>query len=244
MDQVIAWRVPESFTDIDIKSLDNLYLKSEAMRCLLQDAADPNNSNHEGYAKSLFNHLSGFYHKLEHKFSVNPETRTLTGPVDTTVKYVELSNVRNLITIGEVKSSGGDSWYQLMTQARRYCYSIYLDKSVFVNLLRGTKISFFIYQPRFHESLYFWIKPDCFKNFLGLVLNKDTIEVLPQKNSYYPQMYLYDLADFSDENIKGIHHIFEFQAQYTTPPTVYYDHVNNKLEIVGGVKRDIESTSS
>jgi len=40
--------------------------------------------------------------------------------------------------------------------------------------------------------------------------------------------------------MKGIHHILVFQAQYAIPPSVEYDPGNNKLNIVGGLKRGAE----
>lgn len=58
---------------------------------------------------------------------------------------------------------------------------------------------------------------------------------MPQKNTTYPQMYIYDFEDISPENVKGIHYILTFQAEYTSPPSVVLN--NNRLEIVGGSKR-------
>jgi hypothetical protein len=245
VDQVSAWRLLESFTNQDYRNISNCYANIEAIKCLIEDVLDLNNQSDEGYTKSLYNNVSQFYHKLEYNYTTKSETATLTGPVDTTTNYVEFHNkVRNLITVAEAKSPTGKLWYELMIQARRYCYSIYLKGPVFVNLIRGTKIAFFIYQNNFHETHFFWAKPEDFRNFLGLVLNKDEIQILAQKNSYYPQIYFYDFADFSPENIKGIHYILEFQAQYTRPPSVIYNTLNNKLEIVGGVKRAIVSRPS
>lgn len=245
VDKVSAWRLLESFTNQDYLNISNCYANIETIKCLIEDVLDLNNKSDEGYTKSLYNNVSQFYHKLEYNYTTKSETSTLTGPVDTITNYVELRNkVRNLITVAEAKSPTGKSWYELMIQARRYCYSIYLKGSVFVNLIRGTKIAFFIYQKNFHETHFFWAKPDEFRNFLGLALNQDEIQILAQKNSYYPQVYFYDFADFSPENIKGIHYILEFQAQYTTPPSVIYNPSNNKLEIVGGVKRAIVSRPS
>lgn len=242
VDQVSAWRVLESFTNQDYLNISNCYANNEAIKCLIEDVLNFNNKNDEGYTKSLYNNVSQFYHKLEYNYITKSETATLTGPVDTTTNYVELHNkVRNLITVAEAKSPTGNSWYELMIQARRYCYSIDLKDSVFVNLIRGTKIAFFIYKNKFHETHFFWVKPDEFRNFLGLALNQDEIQILAQKNSYYPQIYFYDFGDFSPENVKGIHYILEFQAQYTKPPSVVYNPHNNKLEIVGDVKRAIVS---
>jgi hypothetical protein len=81
----------------------------------------------------------------------------------------------------------------------------------------------------FSWNTFFLAKPEDFRNFFWLVLNQDEIQILAQKNSYYPQIYFYDFADFSPENVKSIHYILEFQAQYTTPPSVIYNPLNNKL---------------
>jgi hypothetical protein len=245
VDQVSAWRLLESFTNQDYRNIPNCYANIEGIKCLIEDVLNIDNQRDEGFTKSLYNNTSQSYHKLDYNYTTKSETATLTGPVDTTTHYVELVNkVRNLITVAEAKSPEGKLWYELMIQARRYCYSIGLKGSVFVNMIRGTKIAFFIYQSNFHESHFFWAKPEDFRNFMGLVLNEDEIQILAQKNSYYPQIYFYDFADFSPENVKGIHYIIEFQSQYTTPPSVIYNPHNNKLEIVGGVKRAIASIPS
>lgn len=236
VDMVSAWRVEESYRNLVEKDIHNLYARSEAILCLIDDVKQETHKNDEGYTKSLFNTVSQFYHKLDYNYTVNPETRALTGPMDASVKYVKFGddgyNIRNIITIAEVKSPTGDSWYELLRQARRYCYSSYFEKSVFVIIMRGTKIAFFIHQPGFHEKHFYW------------ALNNDEIQILPQKNTTYPQLYFYDFADNSDENVKGIHYIFEFQAQYTKCPIVKYNPNINKMEIIEGSKRNQGIASS
>jgi|SRR6266849_273377 len=83
------------------------------------------------------------------------------------------------------------------------------------------------------------MKPEVFRDILGLVLHENEVKILPQKNSYFPQMYIYKLHDFSPENIKGIHTILEFQNRYIEVPNVIYKPITNKIDIVGGIKRDI-----
>lgn len=237
VDNVIAWRVDESFKDISLPDMEYSCWNEDATYALIEDVKT--NPDDEGYVKSLYNNISFFYNKFTDGYITCQETSTLTGPVDTTVKYVDWDKgIRNMIVVAEVKSFNGDSWYKLLTQASRYCYSIERQETVFITILRGTQIAFFIYQPNFHESLNFFLKAPVYRNLLALVLHNDLIEILAQKNTYYPQMYIYDFASTSAEQIKGIHNIFKFQQQYSEVPCVVYDSTNNVINIVGGKIRE------
>jgi hypothetical protein len=52
-------------------------------------------------------------------------------------------------------------------------------------------------------------------------------------------MSVYKLHDFSPENIKGIHTTLEFQNRYIEVPKVKYNPLINKIDIIGGIKRNI-----
>lgn len=60
-------------------------------------------------------------------------------------------------------------------------------------------------------------------------------------------MYIYDLAAFGAEQMKGgIHHIFKFQQRCSEVPNVVYDSTDNVINIVGGKIREglLESLES
>lgn len=42
---------------------------------------------------------------------------------------------------------------------------------------------------------------------LGLFLDNNEIKILPQRNTFYPQLYPYDFNNADPETVKGIHTI-------------------------------------
>ena len=105
---------------------------------------------------------------------------------------------------------------------------------------RGTEIAFFLNQPGFHTSHNFWAKPKMFNNLLGLVYLNGKVEVLPQGNTYYPQMYIYDFNKFDPkidgENIKAIHEIWKYIASHARAPSAVFNGDSNKIELIDGPK--------
>jgi hypothetical protein len=49
------------------------------------------------------------------------------------------------------------------------------------------------------------------------------------------------LGDFSEENVKNVHVILQFESEYIKAPNVKYNTLTEELDIVVGIKRIISN---
>jgi len=109
----------------------------------------------------------------------------------------------------EDKSKKGDSMLDLLSQAYDYVDRDKLNESPFLLAVKGTKVSFFFYDPDYHTSHRFYLKNKEYDGFLGLHFDGSGVKVLPQFNTWYPQMKVYDLNGDITHKL-SCHALFKF----------------------------------
>lgn len=167
----------------------------------------------DGLVCTLFAHL--FRHS--DNYNLNPQaydsnnTNTRSGKIDFKVSYSE-----NPILIIEDKNKKGHSILDAMEQVHRYCKNNDFTESMFVMIFKGTKMCAFLHQMDWHTDNNFHLKCPKYQDFLGLEVNSTGVAFIPQSNTFYPQIRVYDITPypFGSDNLASAS-IFSYVAGFT-----------------------------
>lgn len=81
-----------------------------------------------------------------------------------------------------------------LKQAHRYCINNDHTESMFVVIFRGTRMSAFLHVLDWHTDNKFHLKHPDFQDLIGLEVKRTGVGLIPQSNTFHPQMNIYDLA--------------------------------------------------
>lgn len=137
-------------------------------------------------------------------FGFNPQARDSTagetkGKIDNLVDFSTKSNTiagldTKPISIIEDKTESGDSWLDLMSQSGRYARNNSTMTSTFVLGFKGSKMAAFKYEQDFHTDKRMDLKNEKYQDLIGLEVTSKGIRLIPQSNTYYPQVKLYETS--------------------------------------------------
>ena len=199
-----------------VKHLINDYHRHDHLRPYLD--AVIHNPNREDHVKSFMVPIFYNYFPLDDKFVPVTEKKTGIGQVDGLINIFSDHH-----TCCELKSQNGDSFSQMLIQARRYArYDIDTGR-MFVIAIKGTYISFFIYQQDWHDDHHFKLKSKDTKGLLGLYVNKNGVDIIPQENTYAPQVMFYNYNSSKHQQNFSIHVLYRFLSMHAVAPSVYID---------------------
>lgn len=140
---------------------------------------------------TLFTHL--FKYDNGYKYSPQAKDTNVTGTIAGKIDY-KVSYLNNPIVIVENKHSQGDSWLDALAQAHRYCIRNDNTEVMFVVIFRGTLMSAFLHVLDWHSDNNFHLKHPDYQDLIGLDVNHLGVRLIPQSNTFHPQMKIYDLA--------------------------------------------------
>ena len=89
-------------------------------------------------------------------------------------------------------TSKNTSWIELLKQLKGY--HVYSERNVnaFSIAIRGFEISFFMYILHWHHNMKFFNKGSDWNGFLGLYVVDEGVQILPQFDTYLPQIITYN----------------------------------------------------
>lgn len=140
----------------------------------------------------MWNVIFTKFFKTKHGYLVTTENQSNTGSnsVDLLTKsgYNPMTNYLST----ELKALSGDSWTKGLKQN---WFFVENDRDVTNPILiniKSTKIAFFLYVQDWHSTNNFGLKGYQFNGLLGLYFDKGGLKIIPQENTYYPQMMYFD----------------------------------------------------
>ena len=150
------------------------------------------------------------------------------GKIDFLIDY---NNKPIVIIENKTHVKSSDSWLALMQQAQRYCTHNDHHEVVFVIVFKCSFMSAFFYDQDFHTSRGFNLKHENYQDLIGLHVTNQGVRLLPQSNTFYPQMRIYKMglnASKDDQfavssilnyisNFKNLDNI-EVTKDFTLPP--------------------------
>ncbi len=187
------------------------------------------NPSDEFEVKGLFNALLSRYFKTKHFYLLTTENQTNLGrkSVDIVVKYG-----LNLNTFGlmELKSLAGEPWWKLLNQNSFYADN---DRTVTNPILftaKATKVAFFLYVQDWHSDNGFDLKFYKFNGLLGLYFDREGVKILPQENTFYPQIMFFDMFDKENPvNIFSVLCALHYFSTIKSAPSIADSHNQFRL---------------
>lgn len=102
-----------------------------------------------------------------------------------------------------------------MEQVQRYAKNNAHMEVVNIMVLKGTRVAFFIYDRDYTSDHGLDLKNDSYQDLIGLHVTREGLSLIPQSNTYHPQLKIYD---FSDTALPGhglaITCILSYMAQF------------------------------
>jgi len=196
-------------------NLDNSFVDS-IWEKQLEEVNKPNATEDE--TSALWNQVICEYYPRKWGFIVGPENNSGKGRTDVLVKWHDPDNGWNPLLHLEYKSLRGDHWFKLISQSKDY-----IDKNKYMvggysACIKGPYVAFFAYEEDFHSKSGFGLKGDKFNGMLGLYVDKEGVKVLPQNNSYYPQLHIYDASRKDGSDLLSITTIFKLMSLHKSSP--------------------------
>ena len=81
----------------------------------------------------------------------------------------------------------------------------------YIIIFKGSEVAFFIKDPSYHNKLGFYNKKTEVKDLIGLYVNDKGVQVLPQHNVPYPQIFTYDITKGQSDLI-SVHTILSYMS--------------------------------
>lgn len=115
---------------------------------------------------------------------------------DLQIFYKNNNNEMITILIIENKSVKGDGYYDMLSQACKYCENDKLIVNTYIMTMKGTLVSFYAYIQDYHSSNKFCLKGGGVDGSLGLYFDWTSmcIKIVPQVNTFIPQAIHYDFS--------------------------------------------------
>lgn len=204
------------------------------------DKNDKDNRKQEDFVgKAAFGILTNYYTK-EIQCTVSPESNNADAIVKITLveesedifEQVELpdgsftSNFRqDDAAICEFKTIQGLHFYATMLQGNTYItQSISIVNRHFFYLQKGCYVVFYENNVDYFEKHKVNVNLRCseLKNILGLYVTDKGVEVIPVKNSYFPQIKAYCLTD--ERDVFAVNLLCKYYTLNRHPPIRNYDY--------------------
>ena len=158
--------------------------------------------------------------KMKDKFLIGPENRDGCGVADAFITKDNLPFVHV-----EYKSLDGNNFLLLFAQAKKYIYkhTLLAEDSIFGIYPKGSSVSFFIINDHGHSDHGYLLKGSMYNGMFGLYvdLEDNSIKILPQENTYFPQYISYDVSQ--DEGYLRAECIMNFMRLHQDPPYVLFN---------------------
>ena len=171
------------------------YLINPGIACKLNDLQ--NNPQNEHKVDAFVATLMPYFFGVDRGYGYNPQSEIIDdeyfgrGRIDFLVDY---QNIPVLMIEDKAISKSSDSWLDLLEQARFYAKNNKEYEVVFVMALKGTRMAFFMYDQDWHSDRGFDLKYEGSQDMLGLEVTPLGIKGVPQFNTYYPQLKIYDAS--------------------------------------------------
>jgi hypothetical protein len=163
-----------------------------------------------GYVSPILNAVF----KNEYGFGVVPQTGGGTKPCDFIVNIADQTRVHH--TFIECKRLSGLSVEAAIRQLVGYLKESNANNNVFGIVIKDSFITFFEYHRGWHGINGFNNKCDDYAGLLGLYASEAGIEVMKQKDIYFPQFQVYDYRN--PLHISSINMLFMYLSQHEFAP--------------------------
>lgn len=130
-------------------------------------------------------------------YGFNPQAKDSSVNLENVGKVdymVDFDNASVLLVEDKTDTKSSDSWLDVIQQVQRYAKNNDSFTSIFVMIMKGVRMSCFIYEEDFHSSNHFNLKHPFYQDLIGLQVTQDGISLMPQCNTYYPQFKIYDTS--------------------------------------------------
>jgi len=163
-----------------------------------------------GYVSPLLNVVF----KNEYGFGVVPQTGGGKNPCDFIVNIA--AEIRYHHTFIECKRLSGDSVESAIRQLVGYLKESNAPNNVFGIVIKDSFITFFEYHEGWHSKNDFNNKCEHYVGLLGLYASEAGIEVMEQKDIFFPQFQAYDYRN--PLHIPSINMLFMYLSQHEFAP--------------------------
>ena len=155
------------------------------------------NPHEEGETSAFWDSFIRTFFPRKYGFNMSPEIKSGTGRVDSLIKHTGTGKDWVYHTHVEYKCLRGKSFFDLITQNADYVDNNKKTQGTFGICIKGQYVTFFIWEECYHSDNHFHIKGDKFNGLLGLYFTGEknrAVKILPQFNTYYPQLLWYDIS--------------------------------------------------
>lgn len=158
----------------------------------------------DGFVATLMPHFFG----IDRGYGYNPQfllkdqDTYMDGKIDFMVDY---NNIPVLMIEDKTASKSADSWLDLLGQGKNYAKNNPNFDVVFLMVIKGAQAAFFMYDEDWHSNKGLDLKCEAYQDLIGLQVTSEGISLLPQLNTYHPQVKIYNIGvDASPSNILAV----------------------------------------
>jgi hypothetical protein len=109
--------------------------------------------------------------------------------------------------------------------------------------VKGNTIAFFLYDQDFHVKNNYHLKGTIFDGLLGLYVDNYNVKILPQVNTFFPQVMAYEFYNNNPIHEKSIHTIFKYMTTCReTPNAIDMDTINMDTNVISVLDKAKENS--
>ena len=160
---------------------------------------------YESKVDSLVNTMMPHFFGTARGFGYNPQVRDSYINVSGWGKIdfmVDLNDIPILIIENKTDVPSSESWLDLMEQGNRYARNNDHMNVVFLMGFKGTYMACFFYDEDFHSNNGLDLKNPKYQDLIGLQVTGRGVSLIPQCNTYHPQLRIYNTSPLASEHDK------------------------------------------